>query len=238
MLGGGAILQPSDLGQHRRASPVRAEPPVSCASDDRQERVHASRVELLPGLRFQLSKRSVPRARLTVRPRLDHRLEGIRDGYDPRRDGDFLSVLTIRIAAAVPALVVRPHHRQHIRQIEYMSEETLARGGMPSHRRPLELVERTRLREDAIRNSQLANVMKERSKLELSTLLGAEAQLGRDRGGQPTDGRRVLAGVTVLELETLCELGQAQIDPILSGNIDLAELPDNGVHPSAPPFGG
>jgi len=134
--------------------------------------------------------------------------------------------------------MVRPHDAEDVRKVEYSGDETLPRGGVATQQRQFKLVQAPGLRENPIRNEHFADVMKKRPELNLATLVATEAQLGRDRERKPADRRGVLAGVAVLELQTIDELRQMPIDLVLLEDIDLAQLLDDGIHPSSPEFGG
>ena len=211
---------------------------VPSASGDGEERFDARRIELPAGLGADLLEGSGPRPGLAVRPRLDHCLESICDCDDPRRQRDLLRPLSIRVAAPVPALMVRPHDAEDVRKVEYSGDETLPQGGVATQQRQFKLVQAPGLRENPIRNEHFADVMKKRPELNLATLVATEAQLGCDCERKPADSRGVLAGVAVLELQTIDELRQMPIDLVLLEDIDLAQLLDDGIHPSSPEFGG
>src|SRR5207253_6950323 len=76
------------------------------------ERLDDVRVELAPRLAEDLAPRGRPAHCLAVRAVTRHRVERVRDGEDPRPEGNLGAADPIRVAAAVPALVMRADHPQ------------------------------------------------------------------------------------------------------------------------------
>jgi len=134
--------------------------------------------------------------------------------------------------------MVRSDHRQDVRLLHNVSEQTLTEGGVASHRLPFQLVEGSRLREDPIGNRKLPHIVKESSQLDTAALGRREVQLLRDGQGQAADRGSVLAGVSLLELEPVDEPGEPEIGPSVPGVLELTQLGDDGIHRWATPFGG
>src|SRR5262249_58992789 len=64
------------------------------------------RIELRPRAAFELGKRFSLRYRRVIRPFGRHRVVGVGDEDDPCAEWDLVARETVRIAGAVPALVV------------------------------------------------------------------------------------------------------------------------------------
>src|SRR5207248_241432 len=73
-------------------------------------------VELCARAREQFRTSVRRAARRPVGPRFDHRAIRVDDRDDPRAEGDLLAGEPVRIAAAVPALVMAAHDLQHLRR--------------------------------------------------------------------------------------------------------------------------
>ena len=88
-----------------------------------------------------------------------HRAVGVADGDDPRLDRDLLADQPIGIAAAVdPFVVMADGGRGHAHPAD-ATDQLLADLGMRSHDPPLRIVERATLRQDAVGNRDLADVV-------------------------------------------------------------------------------
>ena len=79
---------------------VLVDPPEP--SVGRHETGHDLRVELAPGLRPDLVDRLLPGPPETVRPVVGHRVDGVRDGEDPRVERSLVADEAVRIAPPVP----------------------------------------------------------------------------------------------------------------------------------------
>src|SRR4029453_4709961 len=91
-----------------------------------------------------------------------HRVERVRDGEHTSRKRDARALETVGVAAAVPALVVRPHDAKALAPQEpHAAEHLLAQDGVRLHQPLFLLVERLRLAEDDVGDSQLAYVVEQ-----------------------------------------------------------------------------
>src|SRR6185369_7533742 len=81
---------------------------------------------------LDLEGRVIDRQRLAVELRGGHRLEGVDDGDDAARPGNRLALQALRIAAAVPELVVRERDlpRQLEQRIVVLADDLGAERGM------------------------------------------------------------------------------------------------------------
>src|SRR5207302_9073687 len=82
----------------------------------------------------------------------------------------------IRIAPSVVMLVTAPYDRAHLREALDRREDLLSELRVLLHDLPLFGVERTRLQQDARRDSDLADVVEECAKLELFQRLRVEPE--------------------------------------------------------------
>ena len=114
----------------RRASASRRanRSPGSSGSPDPQPRLddrvdhldeerHEIRVELATGLAEDLQERRLDLERRSIRAVVDHRVEGVDEADDPGTDRDRLAAQPVRVAEAVPALVVVADDRGEEREL-------------------------------------------------------------------------------------------------------------------------
>ena len=96
------------LIQHKLYAAARNSRRISCRTCSRSQNASTtSGSNCLPARRRSPRRQSRQLARLAVRPVVRDRVERVRDGEDPRAERDLLADEPVRIAAAVPALVVR-----------------------------------------------------------------------------------------------------------------------------------
>jgi hypothetical protein len=126
---------------------------------------------------------------------------------------------TVRVAGAVPALVMAPHDLDHLGRRVARREQIRARGRVVPHRRPLVGVEGPRLRDDLRRHAQLAEIVDDRSKLEQLELVLREAQLATDAHADLRHALRMLEERVVALARPLEErVDQTAVHPVTSGN--------------------
>src|SRR5262249_34011545 len=116
-----------------------------------EEELRSDRVELRSCSSLHLGERVLVCQRVTVRPRRDHRVEGIGDREDPGFDGDSTSAESRRIAVTVPPLVVEEHIWERVVEPAHLDDEPRPGGrvaadfryllggepaGLPQHLRP------------------------------------------------------------------------------------------------------
>ena len=82
---------------------------------------------------------------------------------DAGLDGDVLALETVRIAAAVPALVLGPHHGANPVEEGHGRHDPLADDGVLAHDGRLLLVERAGLVQDIAGNADLPDVVQQRA---------------------------------------------------------------------------
>jgi hypothetical protein len=88
-----------------------------------------------------------------------HRVEGITHGDDARTDRDFVLAQAVGIALAVEALVARADQPRDPREGWGGAHDALSDQGVVVHERPLALIERSRLPQNALRDRDLADVV-------------------------------------------------------------------------------
>ena len=122
---------------------------------------------------------------------------GVAGEDDPRLDRDLLAGDPVRVARAVPALVLvahRPRDRSHPGN---RAEDPLADHRMLAHDLPLAVVQRPLLVEDLVGDPDLADVVQERRGTHAGDLRGIEGERLGDLGRQVDDGLGVIAGIAV-----------------------------------------
>ena len=173
------------------------------------------------------------RCRGPVRARGRDRVERVGDADDPRLDRDPLPREPVRIAAAVPALVM-PAHRRGERRVAEALDHLAARGGVLLHELELRVGEPTRLVDDLRRDAQLADVVDRRGGLGAFHLLVRQVHALRDHRHVARDAARVTVQVRVLGVQRGAQLAQ-QLR--LAGAVGVAGLTEQLVGALEPPFG-
>src|SRR3954470_9259569 len=158
-------------------------------------------IELRPGLRADALVGDRGGKRVAVPAHGGHRLQRVADGEDPRDERDVVRAEALRVAAAVPALVVvEDDVHDDLRQPE-RAHDARADLRVPAHDLPLVLRERAGLGEDVLGHADLADVVQQAAEEEL---LGAP-DLGVDDLGQlrrqPAHAAQVAARDRVLRLD-------------------------------------
>src|SRR5436190_21249565 len=124
-------------------------------------------VELRTALTQDLVDRALPAQLPVIRPLARHRIEGVGEGEDARAKGDLVSLEAVRIAAPVPALVVRADHLQAFAvQQRDVAEQLGADHRMLLHEKQLRGAQRSFLVEDRVRHPDLADVVQQEAVLE------------------------------------------------------------------------
>ena len=154
------------------------------------------------------------RARLAVELARRHDLDGVGDRDDACAERDVGAGDAVRVAEAVPPLVVVTHDRPRRREQVERLEELVADLGMRLDDPPLLVVERRRLEQHPVRDADLADVVEDRSEADrLDLLLGKLEQL-RDPDGERREplAMTVQVGVACLDRvgERACERRREQ----------------------------
>src|ERR1700693_1059624 len=126
------------------------------------------RLELRAAAGEDLGDRVFEAHRLPVGPVVRHRVERVHDREDACAEGNLSPLELARVAAAVPAFVVRGYDlERHSGQVGDALDHLLAEDRVASHLGELFGVERAGLAQDAVRDPDLADVVQEIAVLEL-----------------------------------------------------------------------
>ena len=159
---------------------------ASVGLDDAREDLDDLRVELRAALAEQLGQRDLVRQRLAVGAVGTHRVPGVAAGDDPRLERDLLAGEAVRVAAAVPALVVRADDQTDVaHEAADAVEHLLALDRVGLDQLPLVRVELAGLVDDLLGDRDLAHVVQQGCELEVAALLGR-----RVRAASPTASAR------------------------------------------------
>lgn len=136
-----------------------------------------------------------------------HRVEGVRHRYHPRGQRNLLALESVRIAAAVPALVMPAHHRQRPRQPGDHLHDLTAAQNVRLHPVELRVRQAARLPQNLVVDGDLADVVEECRDLESAPVRLAKPHLFRKEQRVRGDALGVIAGVLVAHLHRLREGG-------------------------------
>src|SRR2546423_5930555 len=185
----------------------------------REERVDDLRRELGPAPVVNLRERFLRQQRAVVRPVGGHRVPGVREPDDRGLEGNVLAREPVRIAGAVPALVVVADDRDGFAETAELADDPRALGGVRLHLRVLPVVELARLDQDPVGNGDLADVVEEGPESQRVQARGRELELLPERERDLLYPQRVAGGVRVLGLdggiEALDRLERALLEPAI-----------------------
>ena len=142
------------------------------------------------------------RPRVLVGARGEQGVEHVADGADARRERDLVALEALRVAAAVPALVVAERNllgQLHERGAR-AGQDARADRGVGLHRRPLGRVELARLQQDVVGDADLADVVQRAGVAQQLGLLGVMPDLAREPLAEPAHALDVHAGLGVAPL--------------------------------------
>ena len=171
------------------------------ALDAGDEGVDHVRVELGAGVAAQLGERLRVRQRAPVRAVGYERVPGVAGEHDARGERDLLAGDAVRVAAAVPALVLVADRVRHRGEAGQRPQDALADDGVLAHQLPLLGVEPAGLVEDLVGDPDLADVVEQRDRADLVGRAAVQAEAAGDRAGELVDLVGVAAGVAVARLE-------------------------------------
>ncbi len=128
------------------------------------ERVDHGRIQRLPRLVLHDLQRLLGRHRLVERPLRGQRVEVVHGRENARAERNLLARQAVRIALAVPALVVIQDERRHRIGERHVRDDL--RADLRMHLHPLELFlrQRTRLRQDVLGHRELSDVVQQRGR--------------------------------------------------------------------------
>ncbi len=172
------------------------------------ERARQLGVELGAGAALQLDERLLDGERRPVRARRGHGVEGVGDAEQPRLERDPVPAQPVRVAAAVPALVVVEHVRQRRLEVLEALDEPRARDRVAANLLELLLAQRAGLAEHARVDGDLADVVERAAELERLQAAATPAEQPSERLGERRHPSRVAAQVRVSSLERRGEGGE------------------------------
>ena len=123
----------------------------------------------------------------------------------------------VRVARAVPALVVVAHHELALAEEVDVAQDLRADHWMLSDQRVLLFRELTRLEQDGIRYGDLADVVQEEAEFDLRRFLERDADPAREFHSVGGDTLSMFAGIRVARLDCVrkcangCPIGPAQL---------------------------
>jgi hypothetical protein len=142
---------------------------------------------------------------------MGHGIERVDHGEDSARDGDLLGLEPVRIAGAVAALVMTPHHVQRGREQRHGLQKLDSPLRMPLDGYPLVGRKGLRLLQNSLRHADLSDVVQEGPQLERLTLRWRKLQVvghGQRSGGQPAKRARFRPPRFERASEDVAALGQ------------------------------
>src|ERR671922_467059 len=134
---------------------------VGAATDHVHEHADDRRVELRAGSGSYLAERALDPHRSPVGPVARHRVEGICDREDPRRQGNVVASKPVGISRAVEPLVMVTDQLDGRREEGHWGDDLLADHRVRSHDVPLGDAERARLAQDVLGDAHLPDVVEE-----------------------------------------------------------------------------
>jgi hypothetical protein len=107
---------------------------------------------------------------------MGHGIERVDHGEDSARDGDLLGLEPVRIAGAVAALVMTPHHVQHGREQRHGLQKLDSPLRMPLDGYPLVGRKGLRLLQNSLRHADLSDVVQEGPSSSASRCVGESSR--------------------------------------------------------------
>ena len=171
------------------------------ALDQLQQHAGDSGVELLPGFLLKLGDDLRHRQRLAVGAVGGHRVQGVAGVDDARLDRNLLALEAVRVARAIPSLVLGPNDGAQRGEERHGGEDAFADHRVLAHDGKFLRRQRPGLLQDVAGDADLADVVEQGSVLEQAQLVGGQVEplpyVDRQLGGFP----RVRLGVAVFCIE-------------------------------------
>ena len=186
------------LGRRLRAAVVAGD---VAAVEHAQQRGDRRRAELRAGVALELDPRLRLGQRAAVRPVGGHRVPGVADQADAARERDVLPREAVGIAAAVPALVLRPHGGREVGERADRVDDPRADRRVLAHHVPLGGGQAAGLAQDRVGHADLADVVQQRDLADRGGVVGVHPQLGGDRQRELEHRLGVLGGVVLTRVE-------------------------------------
>jgi len=170
------------------------------ATQHREEGVVYRRIRLRAAQAGEDRRHHVARDRLLVRPVRGAGVPGVRDVHDPGDERDRLAAQPLGVARPIPALVVAADGREGGLQELDPRDDLRADGGMVADERHLLRREDAPLREDGVRDPDLADVVQDPAVLEVRERLLGEPELAPDLHRERRNPLGVAARVGILRV--------------------------------------
>ena len=184
----------------------------------REEGGHHPRIERLAGLLLEQRQRRVVLHGPVVRPVGGEGVEVVDHREDARAERDLVALEPLRVALAVPALVVAQNERRHRVRERHRADDLGADLGVDADLLELLLRQRSRLRQDVLGHGQLADIVEQGRRLHALDLVVGHAQRPGDAGGVDLHAADVALGGLVLGVDgqrQRFDRGQVQVRHLL-----------------------
>src|SRR5262249_8085489 len=173
----------------------------AAASEYARTHLDDARIELRSGCLVQSAQRLLGKEPLAIWPVGRHRVVRVADEDDPRLDRDLVANEPVGIAVTVEPLVTVAHDRPHLFEPVDRGDDLLAELRVSLDDLALRGRQRSRLRQDRLRDADLPDVVEERAELEPLQRCALETELPADLQGEVGDPARVRRRVLVVGLE-------------------------------------
>jgi hypothetical protein len=140
-----------------------------------------------------------------VGPDRGQRVEHVGHREHAGRQRDDLARQPVRVAAAVPALVVMADHQLGLAEELDLAQDLPAHQRMALHQRPLFRRQRLGLPQDRVRHRDLADVVQQEAELDLGVVDERRVEHPGDLHAVGGDALGVLAGVGVTRLDGVAQ---------------------------------
>ena len=210
------------------ARPRGPRPRAPCRAACSMKRSTTLRVERPPGLLPEQQQRGLVRHRLVIRPLRRERVEVVDDREDAGAQRDVVAPQPLRIALAVPALVVAQDERRDRVGERHGADDLGADLRVNADLLELFLRERARLREDVLGHGQLADVVQQRRGLDALDLVVGHAQRAGQARGVDLHAADVRLGRLVLGVDgqrQRLDRGQVQVGHLLDVALLVVDAP-------------
>ncbi len=138
------------------------------------EHRHERRIERAARFVLQQPDRALVAERLVIRPLGRHRVVVVDDRQDARADRNVVARQPLRIALAVPPLVMAEDQRRHRIRERHGGDDLRADLRMDADLLELFLRQRSGLRQDVLGHGELADVVEQRRRLDALDLVGCD----------------------------------------------------------------
>ena len=187
-----------------------------------------------PGAGAQLAHRRPRLQRSAPRPVRGHRVEGVAGQDDAARERDVLARAALRIAAAVPVLVLAQDDLRDVAEARHPLEHLGPAQRVLLHHVPFVLVQRPGLQQDRVGDADLADVVQARGEGELRERRLVQFEPLAELAGQLHHVLGVVPRVVVAHVDRLGERLDAGADGQLEVLAHLRLLERHRAHVGEP----